>query len=85
MSNEYTISDIAFASYLVLTGHTISSVNRRGRKVMWAFTMTAEDMAMAEAKWPSSEPAKFYSVYQTLKTHIKVPKHANKTHNKPNS
>ena len=77
----YVISDIAFASYLVLIGYDISSVNRRGRKVMWSFKILPSDMADAEAKWPSSEPAKFYSIYQTLKTHIKVPKNANKTHN----
>lgn len=72
---EYTISDIAFASFLVLLGHEIASVNRRGRKVMWTFSLDEKTMAEAEAKWPSSEPAKFYSIYQTLKTHIKVPKH----------
>lgn len=82
MRKEYTISDIAFASYLVLLGHDISAVNRRGRKVMWVFNIPEESMAEAEAKWPSSEPAKFYSTYQTLKTHIKVPKNANKTPNR---
>jgi hypothetical protein len=78
MTKEHSISDIAFASYLVQQGHEISSVNRRGRKVMWVFTLTDDQIATAEAQWPSSAPAKFYSTYQTLKTHIKVPKHANK-------
>ena len=81
MSKEYTISDIAFASYLVQQGHTIATVSRRGRKVMWVFSMTEESMSTVEAKWPSSESAKFYSTYQTLKTHIKAPKNANKTNN----
>lgn len=71
---EYTISDIAFASFLVLTGYTIETVSRRGRKVLWVFKMEEKDMSVAEAKWPSSESAKFYSTYQTLKTHIKTPK-----------
>ncbi len=71
---EYTISDIAFASFLVLLGHQISTVKRRGRKVLWVFSMLESEMATVEAKWPSSESAKFYSTYQTLKTHIKVPK-----------
>ena len=77
----YVISDIAFASYLVLLGYNISSVQRKGRKVMWSFMLLAADMAEAEAKWPSSESAKFYSVYQTLKTHIKAPKNANTPNN----
>ena len=81
MLKEYSISDIAFASYLVLTGHNIDEVNRRGRKVLWKFKMTEEDMSKAEAKWPSSDPAKFYSTYQTLKTHIKAPKNASKPYN----
>jgi len=81
----YSITDISFASFLVLEGNPISSVNRRGRKVLWVFDMEEDEMAKAEAKWPSSESSKFFSLYQTLKTHIKVPKNANKTHNKPNS
>ena len=71
---EVVISDIAFASFLVLLGHNIDSVNRRGRKVFWVFKVSEEEMSKAEAAWPSSEPAKFYSTYQTLKTHIKTPK-----------
>lgn len=74
MKNSFSISDIAFASFLVLQGFEISSVSRRGRKVLWVFSMSDKDMADAEAKWPSSESAKFYSTYQTLKTHIKSPK-----------
>ena len=70
----YSISDIAFASYLVLLGYSIATVNRRGRKVIWQFNMSPDKMAEAEAMWPSSESAKFYSTYQTLKTHIKSPK-----------
>jgi len=74
MTKEYIISDIAFASFLVLQGHDIKLVNRKGRKVLWVFQILESEMAEAEAKWPSSESAKFYSTYQTLKTHIKVPK-----------
>jgi len=76
--NEVTISDIAFASYLVLREYQILRVDRRGRKVFWVFNLDQQDLDTEEAKWPSSESAKFYSTYQTLKTHIKVPKNANK-------
>lgn len=71
---DYIITDIAFASFLVQQGHQIKEVGRKGRKVMWTFNMTEDAMSSEEAKWPSSESAKFYSTYQTLKTHIKVPK-----------
>lgn len=81
MKKQFIISDISFASFLVLEGHEISQVSRRGRKVLWVFDLTDDDMSTAEAKWPSCESAKFYSIYQTLKTHIKVPKNANKATN----
>ena len=75
--NSYVISDIAFASYLVQQGQEISNIQRKGRKVYWVFEVDPDLMSSIEAKWPSSESAKFYSTYQTLKTHIKVPKNAN--------
>lgn len=75
--NSYVISDIAFASYLVQQGQEISNIQRKGRKVYWVFEVDPDLMSTIEAKWPSSESAKFYSTYQTLKTHIKVPKNAN--------
>ena len=75
--NSYSTTDISFASYLVLIGTEISAVTRRGRKVIWVFEITSEALSKAEAMWPSSESAKFYSTYQTLKTHIKVPKGGN--------
>lgn len=81
MTKQFIISDISFASFLVLEGHGIAQVNRKGRKVLWLFNISEEDMATAEAKWPSCESSKFYSVYQTLKTHIKVPKNGNKDNN----
>jgi len=74
---EHNITDIAYASYLVSIGCPIEAVNRKGRKVVWQFKLSPEQVATAEAKWPSSESAKFYSTYQTLKTHIKGPKNAN--------
>lgn len=70
----YTISDIAFASFLVMNGKSISSISRKGRKVFWVFQIPENEMLDLEAKWPSSEAARFYNTYQTLKTHIKVPK-----------
>lgn len=80
MMQSYSISDISFASFLVSLGYSISSVNRRGRKVMWIFEMPQDKMAEAEAKWPSSESSKFYNIYQTLKTHIKkTPKNADQS------
>lgn len=78
---DFSISDIAFASFLVSEGQKIQNILRKGRKVSWEFVINEEDMLRLEAKWPSSESAKFYSTYQTLKTHIKVPKNASKTHN----
>ena len=72
--NTYTISDIAFASFLVQEGQQITTIQRKGRKVHWVFTIDSDVMSVLEAKWPSSESAKFYSTYQTLKTHIKTPK-----------
>lgn len=74
---DYIITDIAFASFLVQQGYKIHEVGRKGRKVMWTFKMSETSMSAEEAKWPSSESAKFYNTYQTLKTHIKVPKGGN--------
>ena len=74
----YVITDIAFASFLVSEGQNIQNIIRRGRKVSWEFLLEEDAMTKLEAKWPSSESAKFYSMYQTLKTHIKVPKNVNK-------
>ena len=77
----YTITDIAFASFLVSEGQQIHNIVRKSRKVSWEFVLDEPSMTKLEAKWPSSESAKFYSMYQTLKTHIKVPKNANKASN----
>ena len=70
----YTTTDIAFASFLVQKGLEIATVTRKGRKVVWTFNISDEELAKLEAKWPSSIAAQFYSVYQTLKTHIKTAK-----------
>lgn len=75
---DFSITDIAFASFLVSEGQKIHNIIRKGRKVAWEFHMNDETMTQLEAKWPSSESAKFYSTYQTLKTHIKVPKNVSK-------
>ena len=72
--NMYTTTDIAFATFLVQKGLEIHSVTRKGRKVVWSFKITDEELSTLEAKWPSSTSAKFYSIYQTLKTHIKTAK-----------
>ena len=77
MQEKYSTADIAFASFMIMEGLEIQNVQRKGRKVIWHFKVSKEVLNTLEAKWPSSQSAKFYSTYQTLKTHIKVPKNGN--------
>lgn len=72
----FTTSDIAFASFLVLRGLSISRVEKKGRKVYWHFNVPQETIDTLVAAWPSSESSKFYATYQTLKMHIKTGKNA---------
>jgi hypothetical protein len=71
-TSSYETQDMAFASYLVCQGCTISKVSRSGRRVMWSFQIPVDRLAALEAEWPSSLESKYFSLYQTLKTQIRT-------------
>ena len=66
-----TVSDLAFAAYLVSLGKPISQVIRKGRKVSWEFEIPPEEISRIEVVWPSSPECKFFNAYQNLKGHLK--------------
>jgi len=71
VTEEYETQDMAFASFLVMNGASISQLGRKGRRVSWLFDLTPERIAELEAAWPSSEVARFHSTYQMLKSQLR--------------
>ncbi len=67
----FSTQDIAFASFLVQNGLTIQNVLRRGRRVTWEFAADELTLEKLEAMWPSSEAARFFTTYQTLKGQLR--------------
>jgi hypothetical protein len=69
---KVTVSDMAFAAYLVSMGKVISTVLRTGKKVSWVFDMSEEEYRAIESAWPSSPECAFFNVYTVLKGHLKA-------------
>jgi len=72
VADTYECQDIAFASFLLLNGHTIHEVKRRGRRVIWVISIPEEDLAKLEADWPASDLSRFFTMYQTLKSQLRI-------------
>ena len=69
---KITVSDMAFAAYLVSIGKVISTVLRTGKKVSWVFELTEEEYHAVESAWPSSPECAFFNVYSVLRGHLKT-------------
>ena len=67
----YITQDMSFAAFLLMRNYAIEEVVRKGRRVMWKFNISPEDLKKAEAEWPSSDPSKFFNFYQILKGQLK--------------
>jgi len=63
--------DMAFAAYLITSGHPLAEVKRSGRRVFWQFNITADELSKAESMWPSTPECSFFNLYQTLKNQIR--------------
>ena len=68
---EYVTQDMSFAAFLLMKNYKIEEVVRKGRRVMWRFNISEEDLRKIEAEWPSSESSKFFNFYQILKGQLK--------------
>lgn len=71
MGTEFKCDNIAFSAYLLARGIPSTSHFQRGRKIVWVFVITQEQLSQAQADWPQSAECRFFNSYLTLKSHLR--------------